>query len=63
MFNASHQPQAFVPPLIDDEHWRLLISTIDGAPLQADAEGHWKLPDRAIVVLSSRRNRHSDTDA
>ncbi|MFX1725188.1 glycogen debranching protein GlgX [Stenotrophomonas sp. AS1] len=62
MFNASHAPQAFVPPLIDDEHWRVLISTIDGAPLQADAEGHWSLPDRAIVVLSSRRNRHSDTE-
>ena len=54
LVNAAAEPQAFVPPPLDNTPWRLLITSVDDAPVQADEQGHWHLPDRAIALLASR---------
>jgi glycogen operon protein len=44
----------FVPPTADNTPWRLLITSVDDTPVQADDQGTWRLPDRAIALLASR---------
>ena len=54
LINAGHEAMAFQPPALENGLWRLLATSVDDQPVQADESGHWTLPDRSMALLGSR---------
>ncbi len=54
LVNAGIEVQRFVPPDSTQSSWRLLVTSVDEPDLQADEQGGWTLPGRAMALLASR---------
>ncbi len=54
LVNAGVEVQRFVPPDSAQSSWRLLVTSVDEPELQADEQGSWTLPGRAMALLASR---------
>ena len=54
LVNAGIEVQRFVPPDSTQSSWRLLVTSVDEPDLQANEQGDWTLPGRAMALLASR---------